>query len=270
MLPKDKSTGILLVGHGTRSEVGTSQFLNLAREMASALAPNAVEHAFLEMQQPDIRTAVGRLLDRGIARLVTVPLLLFAAGHAKRDIPFAVHSALRLRGAGHIEHFQAAHLGCHPELVKLSERRMQEAAQDSENRVDDSKTCLLLVGRGSNEDSATAEMHTFAEIRQALCGLKTEVAFLAMAQPLLCDQLRHVDCQGYSRVIVQPHFLFDGELVESINQQVGEMMVSHRATNWLVARPLVDSDSFVTPAAEFIRKVIVDRCREAGIRVVTR
>jgi sirohydrochlorin cobaltochelatase len=237
--------------------------------MESALAPNVVEPAFLEMQQPDIRAAVGRLLDRGIARLVTVPLLLFAAGHAKRDIPFAVHSALRLKSAGHIEHFQAPHLGCHPALVELSQRRMQEATEDCVNHVEPSKMCLLLVGRGSTDDSATAEMHHFAQMRQAICDLKTEVAFLAMARPLLSDQLRHVDCQGYRRVIVQPHLLFDGELVESINQQVGEMIVSHRPTNWLIARPLVDSDSFVTPAADFIRKVIVDRCREAGIRVVT-
>jgi DnaJ-class molecular chaperone len=57
--------------------------------------------------------------------------------------------------------------------------------------------------------------------------------------------------------------------LESINQQVGEMIVSHRPTNWLIAKPLVNSDSFVTPAAEFIRKVIVDRCRDGGIHVVT-
>jgi len=237
--------------------------------MESVLAPNVVEHAFLEMQQPDIRAGVGRLIDRGIARLVTVPLLLFAAGHAKRDIPFAVHAALRSRGAGKVEHFQAGHLGCHPALVELSHQRMLETAADNENQVEPNKTCLLLVGRGSNEESATAEMHQFAQMRQAICGLKTDVAFLAMARPLLCDQLRHVDCQGYRRIIVQPHFLFDGELVESINQQVGEMIVSHRPTNWLIARPLVNSDSFVTPAAEFMRKVIVDRSREAGIRVVT-
>jgi sirohydrochlorin cobaltochelatase len=264
-----KSTGILLVGHGTRSEVGTSQFLKLAREMESKFAPLAVEPAFLEMQKPDIGTAVGRLLGRGIARLVTVPLLLFAAGHAKRDIPFAVHAALRLRGAGHMEHFQAGHLGCHPALVELSHERMLEAAQHSEIHVEPNKMCLLLVGRGSQEDSATAEMHEFAEKRQALCGLKTEVAFLAMARPLLGDQLRHVDCQGYRRIIVQPHFLFDGELVDSVNQQVGEMMVSHRLTNWLIAKPLVELDNFVTPAAGFLQKVIVDRCREGGIHVVT-
>src|SRR4051812_33042374 len=108
------NTGLLLVGHGTRSEIGTQQFLTLADSLAQRLFPLAVEPAFLEMQQPDIDAAIGRLLQRGITRLVTAPLLLFAAGHAKRDIPRQVSAALVRRGRDHIEHVQAAHLGCHP------------------------------------------------------------------------------------------------------------------------------------------------------------
>src|SRR3954463_14632376 len=123
----ENDMGLLLVGHGTRSDVGTRQFLALANALAQGLAPLPIAPAFLEMREPDIDAAVGRLLDHGITRLVTVPLLLFAAGHAKRDIPRQVSAALARRGQSHIEQVQAAHLGCHPALIELSRLRMDEA-----------------------------------------------------------------------------------------------------------------------------------------------
>ena len=73
----DKRAGILLVGHGTRSDIGTQQFLDLAVHVSRALSPAPVEPAFLELRQPDIDTAVGRLLAHDIDRLITAPLLLF-------------------------------------------------------------------------------------------------------------------------------------------------------------------------------------------------
>src|SRR5438309_12008985 len=115
-------TGILLVGHGTRSEVGTAQFLALADDLRASLRPTAVEPAFLELQQPAIDAAVEQLLAGGCQRIVTFPLLLFAAGHAKEDIPAAVASALARRGRNDVVQLQAGHLGCHPALVELSAR----------------------------------------------------------------------------------------------------------------------------------------------------
>jgi sirohydrochlorin cobaltochelatase len=294
----DDNSGLLLVGHGTRSATGTRQFLALAGRVARHLAPLPVELAFLELQQPDIDAAVGRLIERGIGRLVTLPLLLFAAGHAKRDIPRQVSAALAHRGRSEIESVQASHLGCHRELVELSRRRMEEAfehigsgqlsltaasptADSSEGGpgsrrglvppagVPGSETCLLLVGRGSHDESATADMHEFARLRQrSLDSIKVEVAFLAMARPLLSEQLGNLGCQTYRRVIVQPHLLFDGDLVESIERHVAKAAARHRAQEWMVTPPLADRVGFVTFATELIQKVIEDRCREASIRVV--
>jgi sirohydrochlorin ferrochelatase len=152
------------------------------------------------------------------------------------------------------------------------------AAHSHPSHENAAHTCLLLVGRGSHDDSATAEMHEFARLRQQ--GLETaarqeprplvkvEVAFLAMAHPLLQKQLAKLVCQGYRRVIVQPHLLFYGELVESIERQVAEMAAGQPDTTWIVTPPLADLPGIVTRATESIQKVILDRCHEAGIRVV--
>src|SRR5436190_12353693 len=270
-------TGVLLVGHGTRSGEGTGQFLGLAARMAESVAPVPVEAAFLELQQPGIDVAVGRLVERGIGRLVTMPLLLFAAGHAKRDIPEQVAVALARRGRSDVDQVQAAHLGCHPEVVELSRRRMEGLVRFTHPTSvvgTAHPTCLLLVGRGSNDASATAEMYEFAGLREKEARreprppIHIEVAFLAMARPLLEDELARIAGQGYARVIVQPHLLFHGELIDSIESKVAKMATEHVETQWIVAPPLADPAGIVTSATKSVQKVILDRVHEAGIHVV--
>jgi sirohydrochlorin cobaltochelatase len=287
MTNEDCECGLLLVGHGTRSEIGTAQFLALADRLSRRVAPLAVEPAFLEMRQPDIDAAVGRLLDRSASRLLVAPLLLFAAGHAKEDIPASVKIALSRRSRGEVQVVQAGHLGCHEALVELSRMRMEQAeagfrvqgsgfsggegtGDRGQETGDRSQAgCLLLVGRGSRDDAATAEMYEFARRREPPSGeIRTEVAFLAMAQPLLHQQLRKVASAGYRRVIVQPHLLFHGDLVDSLKRQVAEVAAEFPATDWTVASVLADLPAAVTRGSELLENVILDRCWEAGIRVV--
>jgi sirohydrochlorin cobaltochelatase len=259
------TTGILLVGHGTRDETGTRQFLELAEILKIRLAPAAVEAAFLELREPGIGAGVERLLARGIDRLVTVPLLLFAAGHIKRDVPEEVEKALVALGRGDLQHAQAGHLGCHAALLELSHRRMEEVHCAALMHP----TCLLLVARGSKDDEASAEMHHFAALRgQTAPNLIVEAAFLSIAQPSFDEQLRKLVTAGYPRVIVQPHFLFEGELVERIRSQIADCARNHSKTEWLVAPPLADRPGEKGLASDLLARVILDRLQEAGIRVV--
>jgi sirohydrochlorin cobaltochelatase len=265
---KLEPTALLLVGHGTRSDVGKRQFLELTVRVAKNLAPLRVEPAFLELSLPDIEAAIKKLVPAQISRLVTLPLLLFAAGHAKRDIPEAVRAALVRFGLSHVTQIQAAHLGCHPALIALSQRRMNEILADK-LPIAASETCLLLVGRGSHDESATAEMHEFARLRQlAQRRMRVEVAFLAMAQPLLQERLVYVTSQNFRRVIVQPHLLFQGELVDAVEEQVAQARDRNPKIEWLVTSPLADAVGNVTPASQILENVILERCEEAGIRVV--
>ncbi len=261
--------GLLLIGHGTRSETGTRQFLELSKHFSRRIAPTPLEPAFLEIQQPGIAESIERLLTAGVEKLIVMPLLLFAAGHAKRDIPDAVNSALQARGRGDLPWAQSPHLGCHPAVIELSQRRMAEArsqgpearSQGSEN----TETCLLLVGRGSPDESATAEMQEFARLRQQQeGGLPTEVAFLAMARPLLEEQLRQLAAANYRRVIVQPHMLFEGELVDSLRQQVDAIAAGHPKTDWVVTPLLADALGEGGAGTELLIAAMQDRCLEAA------
>ena len=234
--PPGANEGILLVGHGTRDPTGVAEFLETAAEVAARVHPRPVEPCFLELASPSIGSAVGRLVERGVGRLRVVPLLLFAAGHADRDIPEAVAAAL-------VDHpevsvCQAAPLGCHRGIVELSALRCQEAIAESGSEATDS-TLLLLVGRGSHDARATAEMHRFADLRaeQTPVG-RIETCFFAMAEPLLADSLRQAASLDFRRIVVQPHLLFHGELLAEIHRQVASVAAAGDDQRWLVSRHL--------------------------------
>jgi sirohydrochlorin cobaltochelatase len=266
MSERDSSVSVLLVGHGTASEVGTRQFLLLAGQVADKLSPTIVEPAFLELQQPDIATGVGRLIERGAGQIVIAPLLLFAAGHAKNDIPSAVASAL----ADHSSRLpvsQAAHLGCHAAMIELSRNRFRDAVA-GQPVIPPDQTALVLVGRGSRDESATAEMHDFAQLRhEPLAASTTEVGFLAMARPSLAETLARVAAGGWKRVVIQPHLLFAGELSDTVQRMVAEMQQRHPSQQWLVTPLLADSQDSPVTGNQYLLQAVIERV-EAAIRVV--
>ena len=258
---QDKSRGILLIGHGTRNAAGIAQFYDLCQCVAERLAPVPVEPAFLELQQPDIGQAVSRLIERGCRRLTVLPLLLFAAGHAKRDIPSAVQAAVKQSGAAGIEVRQAAHLGLHPAIVELSRLRGEQALIGLPP-LPAEHSCLLLVGRGSGDESATAEMYEFARQRQnAAGGVHAEVAFVAMAQPLLSEQLRRLAASEFRRVIVQSHLLFEGDIADSIRDLVSRIAAEHSRQEWLLVPLLAEIPGQRGRATDLLVNVTCDRLR---------
>ena len=51
-----------------------------------------VEHGYLEFARPVIRDGLDRLVAAGARRILAVPGMLFAAGHAKNDIPSVLNT----------------------------------------------------------------------------------------------------------------------------------------------------------------------------------
>lgn len=266
-MPTQKPTlGILFVGHGTASDAGTRQFLLLAEQLARQENEAIVEPAFLELRQPDVAAGLKRLTERGAERVVVVPLLLFAAGHAKRDIPDQVRSAAEWIGwQGQMA--QAEHLGCHPAIVSLSHRRYCEALI-GQTSIPPDQTAVVLVGRGSLDRTATAEMHKFGRMRhQPDAASETIVGFLAMAQPSLAEVLAIAASRGFRRVVVQPHLLFAGELADTIEREARRMQAAHPDQEWLATPLLADSQDSPSGGNQFLLRAMGDRIRSA-IRVV--
>lgn len=233
-------TGLLLVGHGTRSERGRAEFFEAAELVARLTPATPVAACFLELAQPSIAAGIAALAQRGATRIVVVPLLLFAAGHARQDIPAAVRQAAA--DFPSIDFAQAEHLGCHERLLQLSALRFEEAAEAAP-AVSAHDTLWLIVGRGSHDPAALAEMQSFAErrLRHTPVG-QVRVAYLAMAEPRLAETLEEVAQLRFHRIVVQPHLLFHGELLETVAAQVSQTAERWPGQQWFVTRQLGPAD----------------------------
>lgn len=230
-----RQQGLLLVGHGTRDRAGRAEFLRLV-ELTDRRERWTVEGGFLELAEPDIDRAVARLVERGVERVTVAPLLLFAAGHVKDDLPRAMRAALE--GHRQVEWRQAGHLGCHAALLELSARRFREALIGRAPRAAE-ETLLLMVGRGSRDAGASAETQRFAALRaERTPAGRVETCFYAMAEPSLDAMLAEITNWSYRRVVVQPHLLFHGELLAAIRARVQKAAPAAPRQEWIVTEHL--------------------------------
>jgi sirohydrochlorin ferrochelatase len=245
--------GILLVGHGTRDPAGIAEFHAAAELIRRSSNCRPVAPCFLELATPTIAGGVEQLVRSGATRIVVVPLLLFSAGHAKRDIPAAVAAAAA--GYPNVTIGQTAALECNPQILALSARRFREAIAKLP-QIPAISTLVLLVGRGSLDSDATAEMRRFASLRieQTPVG-RMSVCFLAMQQPSLADALADAAASDFRRIVVQPHLLFTGELhkqarcaVETLARRASEGVSSESDSPSLALRASVSARQWIVTA----------------------
>ena len=243
-----KTTGILLIGHGTRDPRGQAEFRQVAPLIRRQMPDVPIADCFLELAAPDIAAGVDALAQRGVREIVAAPLLLFAAGHARRDIPAAIaeavgrHDGLRWR--------MANPLGDHPKVLSLARQRFAEARQAE---ADADEVTLVIVSRGSSDPEAIANVQAFAD---ALCAdlpgvAARQVGFLAAATPTLEETLQWASKQRPGLVIVQPHLLFHGQLIQDISAQVAavESQAMAASRRWRIAGHL-------GPAPEIVAAVL--------------
>jgi sirohydrochlorin cobaltochelatase len=246
--------GVLLVGHGTADAAGIEEFHQLVEQVVFRCAGVPVEPSFLAKAEPTINDGVARLAERGVRQIVVMPVLLFAAGHAKRDIPLVVARAV----AGHTGMTAriARPLGCHRRIVALLVERF-EAAVAGHGRAALDRTVLLLVGRGSSDREATDGFHHLAHLcGQAVAPVQVQGCFLAMAEPSLAVALTSLARGGHRRVVVQPHLLFRGRLRADLVRQVKVVAATAPDCQWLVADHLGPAPSVVAAVVDRMARAV--------------
>ncbi len=239
--------GLLLVGHGTRDRLGQEEFRQFAEKVQIALPDWVVAPCFLEFVEPTIGQGMTELVSRGCQEVAVMPLLLFTAGHALRDIPQAVRAQADLRG---VDFQMLAPLGCNPHVLQLSQERHMAAIDEG---VSSDSTAWIFVGRGSQEEGAAVEFREFFALRRQLQTLAASWScVLARSSPSLEEVLPLVSANQFSQVIVQPHLLFHGQLLDRMKK----MVFAHAERvggNWQVASPLGGVDGIVSAVCEAVR-----------------
>jgi len=147
-----------------------------------------------------------------------------------------VGSALDAVGAADLPLLQTEPLGLQESIIELATNRFREA---TDPQISPAETCLLLIGRGSRDAEATADMRQLgALLHQRLCIGQTQVGFLAMAEPSAQDVIQATLKSSYRQVVVQPHLLFHGELLDRLQAYVEAAAASAPAKSWRLSRVL--------------------------------
>lgn len=214
------SYALLIAGHGSRDPDGVAEFLDLARHFRALQPEVPLEVAFLEFARPTIQEGIDRLAAGGAETVVVLPGVLLAAGHAKNDMASEVRLARQRHP--HLTIHMGRALDVDPRLLQLCRLRYQEALA-GRSPVAAADTLLLLVGRGSSDPDANANIAKAARFLQE--GYPTgwaAWAYSGVAQPFLPGALAVCERSGFRRIVVQPYFLFTGILLKRIYAQVEE------------------------------------------------
>ena len=242
---------LLLVGHGTVDAVGVAEFGAFTRRVGRRLSEVGVDvdGGFIELSSPTVHDAWAALTARGHRTMAAVPLVLVAAGHAKGDIPAALEREVRRDPA--TDYLFGRPLGPHPVLQEILVARIGAAL------AGEGETAVLLVGRGSTDPDANAEVCKVARLLQEGRPYAfVEPAFVSLAMPDVAAGLARCRALGAKRVVVAPYFLFDGVLPRRVGDQARAFGAAHPDLDVLVAGHLGDSEALADLVVERYRETL--------------
>ena len=144
--------GVLVCGHGSRNRLAVAEFAQLAQQLQALMPEVPVEYGYLEFARPILRDGLEALRQRGVRHVLAVPAMLFAAGHAKNDIPSVLNTYAAETG---LKIDYGRELGVDLKMIQAAGARIREAIGAASDLSD---TLLVVVGRGSSDPDANSNV----------------------------------------------------------------------------------------------------------------
>ena len=247
--------GVMLCGHGSRDEGAVAEFASLAERLRERLPDHPVEYGYLEFARPIIGQGLDRLRAQAVTRALAVPGMLFAAGHAKNDIPSVLNSYMADHPGFRIDY--GKDLGLDAKMLRAAASRIEEAAVQAKGDVRTEETLLLVVGRGASDPDANSNVSKLTRLLWEGFGFGwAETAYSGVTFPLVSPALDHAAKLGYRRIMVFPYFLFTGILVQRIYAAVDQAARHYPGIEFIKASYLNDHplviDTFVERVGEIL------------------
>jgi sirohydrochlorin cobaltochelatase len=238
--------GVMICGHGSRNRFAVAEFANLAQGLRERLQPLPVAHGYLEFARPILREGLEELRSQGVRHILALPAMLFAAGHAKNDIPsvlnaFAAETGLKVE--------YGRELGVDLGMIQAAGARIRACLEEADSRdraagkepLPLHDTVLVVVGRGSSDPDANSNVAKVTRMLVEGFGFGWgETLYSGVTFPLVEPGLRQVMKLGYRRIVVFPYFLFSGVLVSRIAQHSALVAADHPEVELLQASYLGD------------------------------
>lgn len=208
--------GILYIFHGSRRHQSNKEAIQFFHS-SSKLAPISIQHySFLELAAPTIEEGFEKCVDNGATEISVVPVLLFSAGHAKKDIPNVLIKLKKKYPQVTIRYGQP--LGVHEAMIDVIEEKIDKAIKVFKLKNQNIK--FIIIGRGSKDEEMQRDFQQMAQMVERRLGQKTEYCFLTAAKPLFQDVLKNLTNEHDETIVFVPYLLFTGLLLKGIEREL--------------------------------------------------
>ncbi|WP_247880861.1 sirohydrochlorin chelatase [Skermanella sp. TT6] len=247
--------GVMLCGHGSRDTGAVQEFAVVAGQLRARLPFDAVEYGYLEFAKPIIRDGLDKLRAKGVTKVLAIPGMLFAAGHAKNDIP-SVLNAYQAQNEGMTIHY-GRELGIDLKMLRAAGDRVAEALALAGGDVPRHETLLMVVGRGSSDPDANSNVAKVTRMLWEGMGFGwAETSYSGVTFPLVEPGLEHAAKLGYRRIVVFPYFLFTGILVRRIYDYADAVAARHPNIEFIKAGYLNDHPMVLETFSDRVTEIL--------------
>ncbi len=247
--------GIMVCGHGSRNRLAVEEFAKVAEGLRAAMPEYPVEYGYLEFANPVIHVGLDKLREQGVTRVLAVPGMLFAAGHAKNDIPAVLNAYAAKHDGFTIEY--GKELGIDAKMMQAAGARIQQAIDGAESEVPLHETMLVVVGRGASDPDANSNVSKVTRMLWEGFGFGwAETFYSGVTFPLVEPGLRHAAKLGFRRIVVFPYFLFTGVLVNRIYQHMQLVAADHPEIEFIKAPYLNDHPQVMETFRERVWQIL--------------
>ncbi len=244
----------MVCGHGSRDEEAVREFLNFAKKLKKKLLQYELDWGFLEFATPVIKRGLDSLREKGIREIMSVPVMLFAAGHAKNDIPSVLNAYQAQYPELSISY--GRELGIDLKLIRAAGERVKDGIERADGDISPEETLLMVVGRGASDPDANSNVSKVTRMLWEGLGLGwAETAYSGVTFPLIKPGLQHASKLGYKRIVVFPYFLFTGILVKRIYQYTDMVAAEHPEIQFVKASYLNDHPLVLDTFSERVEEI---------------
>ena len=249
--------GIMVCGHGSRDKDAEREFGRVAEGLKKRFPDIPVEYGFLEFSAPNIHMGLNSLVAQGVEQIYAVPGMLFAATHAKNDIP-SVLTTFQEKTEG-VEVAYGSELGLHDAMIEAFQARIYESlGLDPENPPESLyDTLLVVVGRGTSDTHANAEAAKLTRIVNENMGFGwADTVYSGVTYPSVGVGLEKLLKLGYKRVVIAPYFLFTGRLIKRIYGYVDQVAAENPNVEFIKAPYLNDHEKVIDAFEIRVREIM--------------
>lgn len=232
--------------HGSRVPQAKMESFALIDRVKKGVTVPIQETCFLELQDPTLSEVVRKVVDKGVTKIIVMPILLLTAGHAKKDIPEMI----------------GEEKSKYPDVTFIYGRAIEVERKMVDVLVERIKECtatvehydILLVGRGSSDMNAIADTEQIVTmLRQHYPANTIEKCFLAASKPKF-EEFLTAKIKQKKSVLILPYILFTGLLDVGIKDFINQLR-------------LVDGQEILLADYlghhRYVSDILIDRVREA-------